>query len=358
VPSRKEIQWSQLKVGALVVAGAAILVFLIFLMSGSTGGLFSQKLVLRTYFGSAAGLKQGAPVTIEDVTVGNVKRLRLVPDRNPTPVEVTMEVGGDAFKMLHTDSVTAIAQAGVLGDSYVNISSAHATGPEPKNNAELKARQVSTIQEVVDTSQEALEQVTTMVKKTNVLMDTLNSSQGSMGKFLHDPALYNHLTQLSTNLEDVTKSISQGKGSLGKLVKDDTFYTKLNAAVDQLHDITAGLNEGKGTAGKLLKDESLYNNLNTAAANANKLLEGINKGEGAMGKLAKDPEFAKKLDSAVTNLNTILSGINEGKGTLGQLAQNRAVYDNLNATLAESHDLVKAIRQDPKKYLVIHLKLF
>ena len=50
--------------------------------------------------------------------------------------------------------------------------------------------------------------------------------------------------------------------------------------------------------------------------------------------------------------------INEGKGTIGQLAQNRAVYDNLNATLQESHNLVKAIRENPKQYLVIHLKIF
>jgi phospholipid/cholesterol/gamma-HCH transport system substrate-binding protein len=358
VPSRKEIQWSQLKVGALVVAGAAILIFLIFLMSGSTGGLFSKKLILRTYFSSAAGLKQGAPVTIEDVTVGNIKRLRLVPSRNPYPVEVTMEVGGDAVSMIHTDSITSIAQAGVLGDSYVNISSAHATGPIPKNNAELKARTVSTIQQVVDTSQEALEQVTLLMKKSNVLIDSLNSKEGSAGKFIHDPELYDHLTQLSANIESLTKSINQGQGTLGKLVKDDTLYTKLNSTVDQMHDITAGLSEGKGTAGKLLKDETLYNNLNTAVANTNKLLEGINKGEGALGKLAKDPEFAKKLDNTVTNLNSILSGINEGKGTLGQLAQNRAVYDNLNATLAESQQLVKAIRENPKQYLVIRLKVF
>ena len=39
-------------------------------------------------------------------------------------------------------------------------------------------------------------------------------------------------------------------------------------------------------------------------------------------------------------------------------AQNRAVYDNLNATLQESHNLVKAIRENPKQYLVIHLKIF
>ena len=37
VPSRKEIQWSQLRVGALVLAAMAVLIGLIFLMSGSIG---------------------------------------------------------------------------------------------------------------------------------------------------------------------------------------------------------------------------------------------------------------------------------------------------------------------------------
>ncbi len=93
MPSRKEIQWSQLKVGALVLAAMAVLVVLIFLMSGSSGGLFARKLVLRSYFANAAGLKNGAPVTLEGVTIGNVIRIRVVSDRNPTPVEVTMRVG-------------------------------------------------------------------------------------------------------------------------------------------------------------------------------------------------------------------------------------------------------------------------
>lgn len=358
MPSRKEIQWSQLKVGALVVAGAAILIFLIFLMSGSTGGLFSRKIILRTYFASASGLSRGGPVTIEDVTVGNITKIRLVPSHSPTPVEVTMRIGGDAIDMLHTDSVTSIAQAGVLGNNYVNINSEHATGPEPKNNDILPSRSVTSIQQVVDTSQDALQQATLVMKKVNVLMDSLNSSEGSAGKLLHDPALYNHLAQLSANLETVTRNINRGNGTLGKLIHDDTLYNKLNSTVDQLHQITAGLNEGKGTAGKLLKDDSLYNNLNSAVSNTNKLIAGINNGQGGLGKLAKDPRFAAQLDGAVSNLNSLLSGINAGKGTIGQLAVNRAVYNHLDATLDEAHQLVKAIHQDPKKYFVIRLKLF
>ncbi len=60
MPSRKEIQWSQLKVGALVLAAIVVLIGLIFLMTGSSGGLFAHKIVLRSYFPNAAGLKEGA----------------------------------------------------------------------------------------------------------------------------------------------------------------------------------------------------------------------------------------------------------------------------------------------------------
>jgi phospholipid/cholesterol/gamma-HCH transport system substrate-binding protein len=77
-----------------------------------------------------------------------------------------------------------------------------------------------------------------------------------------------------------------------------------------------------------------------------------------LGKLAKDPEFAGKLDSTVTSLDTLLKGINEGKGTLGQLAQNRTLYDHTDQTMDEAQKLVKAIRENPRKYLVIQLKIF
>ena len=157
MPSRKEIQWSQLKVGALVLLAVAILIFLVFLMSGSTGGLFASKLILRTYIDNASGLKNGAPVTLEGVTIGNVKRIRVVPSRSPKPVEVTMQIGERSVPFLHVDSTTVIAQAGVLGDSFVDITSKGATGPPPSNNAELRSVDTPSIQEVVNSSEAALQ---------------------------------------------------------------------------------------------------------------------------------------------------------------------------------------------------------
>ena len=336
----------------------AVLVGLILAMSGSTGGLFARKLLLRSYFENAAGLKDGAPVTLEGVTIGNVIHVRVVPDRNPTPVEVTMRVGYEFLRDLHTDSTASIAQAGVLGDSYVDISSAHATGPPPANDAELKTSGSPSIQDVIRTSEDSITQVQSLTKKLEILTDSLNSKRGTVGTLINDPEMAHKVTVIATDLEAITSAIASGKGSLGKLVNDDTLYAHLNSSVDKLDQITTALNDGKGSAGKFLKDDSLYNNLNSTVSNANQLVAEINAGKGSIGKLARDPEFAKKLDDTVTRLDSILTTVDEGKGTIGQLLKNRSVYDHADETLDQTQKLVKSIRDDPKKYLIIRLKVF
>lgn len=358
MPSRKEIQWAQLRVGALVLLAMVVLVALIILMSGSTGGLFARKIVLRSYFENASGVKDGAPVTLEGVTIGNVVHVRVIPSRDPTPVEVSYRVGAEFLQDLHTDSTASIAQAGVLGDSFLDISSLHATGPQPANNAELKTAGSPSIQDVIRTSQVSIIEVQTLTRKIGLLVDSLNSKKGTIGELINDPALAHKITQMVADLESITGSIANGKGSLGKLIKDDTLYERANSAIDRVDKITVGLDEGKGTAGKLLRDDALYNNLNKAVSNANELLAEINAGKGAIGVLAKDPAFAKKLDDTVTRLDNILTGVDEGKGTLGQLAQNRSLYDHADQTLDESQHLIRSIREDPKKYFIIRLKVF
>jgi len=358
VPSRKEIQWSQLRVGALVSSALAVLVGLIILMSGSTGGLFARKLTLRCYFENAAGVKDGAPVTLEGVTIGNVTHVHVIPARNPTPVEVTMQVGEEFIHDLHVDSTGSIAQAGVLGDSYVDITSAHASGPPPANNAELKTSGSPSIQDVIRTSQDSIEEVHTLTRKIEKLVDSLNTTHGTLGSLINDPKLAQKITTIATDLQTITGAIAGGKGSLGKLITDDTLYERANSAVDKLDKITTDLNDGKGSAGKFLKDETLYDNLNAAVKNTNDLVAQVNAGKGSLGMLVKDPAFAKKLDDTVSRLDSILQGVDEGKGTLGQLAQNRSLYDHADQTMDQSQQLVKAIREDPKKYFIIRLKLF
>jgi len=358
MPSQNQIRWSQLRVGSLVAVAVAVLIFLVFLMTGSSGGLFTRKITLRSYFTNASGLKNGAPVTLEGVTVGNVTRVRIMPSRNPTPVEVTMTLNNSNAALLHTDTNAAIAQAGVLGDSYLDLDSTKATGPPPSNNAELRTTGSPSIQDVIRTSKISIEEVSVLMRKIGVLVDSLNSQKGSMGKLVNNPELYRKINHIATDLETIARATSSGKGSLGKLVNDETLYNRANSAINHLNNIAASIDEGKGSAGKLIHDDSLFKNLNAAVSNTNHMLAEINAGKGTFGKLAKDPAFAQKLDQTVTRLDNILRSVDEGKGTMGQLVNNRSLYDHTDQTMEQTGQLVSAIRANPKKYLDVHFRIF
>jgi phospholipid/cholesterol/gamma-HCH transport system substrate-binding protein len=358
MPSQKELRWSQLKVGILSLCAITALTVLIFLLAGSTGGLFSKKINLKAYFQNASGLKDGSPVTLNGVTIGNVTSVRILPNHDPDSVEVNLRVGARYLPSLHTDSTVAINTAGVLGDSFLDISSVHCSGPEPADNATLKVIPKPTIQDVVQSSQDSIQAINKIIPKMGTLIDTLNTDKGTAGMLLNDPEMARKLKMTVNELQSMTAAIASGKGTIGKLINDDDLYNKANDTIAKLDEIAAGLNRGEGSAGKLLKDDTLYKNLNTALTNTNELLAGINAGKGSLGKLAKDPALANKVEETVTHLNGILKGFEEGKGSLGQMFQNRSLYDNLDKTLNDTGQLITAIRKDPKTYLTIHVKVF
>jgi phospholipid/cholesterol/gamma-HCH transport system substrate-binding protein len=358
VPSQQEVQWSQLKVGVLVLVALAALTALIFLMSGSTGGMFTGKITLRSYFENAAGLKEGAPVNLEGVTIGNVTGIKIVAARKLTPVEVTMKIGAKYRPAVHTDSKSSLETIGVLGDTVVDIDSKRATGPPVENNGELQTNETPNLSDVIKSSQGTIEQLNTILAKVDHLADSLNSTKGSIGELINNPDLYNKAVITLNQLSQLVDTVANGKGSIGKLVADDTLYNHINDTVAKVDRLSTNLEEGKGTIGKLLKDETLANNLSQSVASANQLLADINAGKGGLGMIAKDPQFAAKLRDTVDKLDSVLNRVDSGEGTIGQLMRNPSVYNNLDQTLTESRGLIAAIRENPKKYLTFHVKIF
>ncbi len=358
MPSQQEVQWSQLKVGVLVIVALAALTALVFLMSGTTGGIFTGKITLRSYFENSAGLKVGAPVNLEGVTIGTVTTVKIVPARKLTPVEVTMKIGSKFREAVHTDSTSSLETIGVLGDTVVDINSKTATGPPVQNNGELKTNETPNLSDVIKSSQGTIEQLNTILAKVDHLADSLNSTKGSIGELINNPDLYNKAVSTLNELSQLVDTVANGKGSIGKLVADDTLYNHINDTVAKLDKMTTSLDEGKGTIGKLLKDETLANNLNESVSNANKLLADINAGKGGLGMIAKDPQFAAKLRDTVDKLDSVLNRVDSGEGTVGQLVRNPSLYNNLDQSLTETRGLIAAIRENPKKYLTFHVKIF
>jgi phospholipid/cholesterol/gamma-HCH transport system substrate-binding protein len=342
----------------VVIIALGALTALVFLMSGSTGGFFTGKITLRSYFENAAGIKVGAPVNLEGVTIGNVKAIRIVPTRKLTPVEVTMKISKKYLDALHTDSKAGLDTVGVLGDTVVDIDSKHAVGPVVKDGDELGTTENPNLSDVIKSSQGTIEQLNTILAKVDSLVDSLNTSKGSIGQLINNPDLYNKANATVDELQKVAKTVSSGQGTIGKLLTDESLYNHLNATTAKLDHITEEIDNGQGTVGKLLKDQTLYNNLNQTVNNANQLLAEINKGQGTLGMLAKDPKFEQKFRDTVDRLDSILSRVDSGEGTIGQLVRNPSVYNNADQMLTESRNLVTSIRENPKKYLTFHVKVF
>jgi phospholipid/cholesterol/gamma-HCH transport system substrate-binding protein len=357
VPSQKQLKWSQLRVGLTVLFASITLGILIFLMSGTTG-LFTPKITLKSYFDNAGGLRIGAPVRLQGVDVGNITGVRVVSDKPLTPVEIRMKVTTKYRSNMRKDSVTSLSTAGVLGETYIDIDSSHAKGPEVSNGDVLATRETPDIQDVVRASQGTLQNLDALLKRTDRVLAFVESGQGSIGKLIYDPQLYNQLANTVTEFKGIVDEIRNGQGSLGKLVSNDDAYNQLMAAVAKLNAIVDDLQQGKGTAGKLLKDAALYNNANDTIANVKKITDDINAGKGSLGKLTKDDALAKKLDNTITKLSLLTDRLEAGEGSAGKLFKDPSLYNNADQMLIETRQLVKSIRENPKTYLTFKVKIF
>ena len=359
MPSQKQLKWSQLRVGITVIVASLTLGLLLFLMSG-TAGLFTPRITLKSYFDNAQGLRAGAPVRLSGVDIGNVSQIRIVPDRDKqlTPVEVTMRVSTKYIYALRRDSVTSLDTAGVLGETYLDIDSSQAVGATARDGDTLPTQVHPDFNQVVRASQSTLQNLDALLKRADRILAFAESGKGSIGKLIYDPTLYNRFSDTVADFQKIVDEVSSGQGSLGALINRNDAYDKFLSTLDKINAVVDDLQQGKGTAGKFLKDPSLYNNANDTIANVKKMTEDINAGKGTLGKLTKDEELAKKLDNTITKLSALTTELEAGQGTAGKLFKDESLYNNADKMLVETRDLVKAVRENPKKYLSIKLHIF
>jgi phospholipid/cholesterol/gamma-HCH transport system substrate-binding protein len=359
LPSQKQLKWSELRVGITVIAASVTLAVLLLLMSG-TAGLFTPRITLHSYFDNASGLRVGAPVRLSGVDIGNVSKIRIVnvPDKRLTPVEVTMRVSTKYSFNLRRDSQTSLDTAGVLGETYLDIDSSQALGPVAQDGDTLPTQVHPDFNQVVRASQSTLQNMDTLLKRADRILSFAESGKGSLGKLIYDPTLYNRFSDTVADFQKIVDQVSSGQGSLGALISRNDAYDKFLGTLDKMNAVVDDIQQGKGTAGKFVKDPALYNNANDTLANLKKFTDDVNAGKGTLGKLSKDEELAQKVDTTITKLSELTTQLEAGQGSVGKLLKDESLYNNANQTLTEMQTLLKAFRENPKKYLSIKLHIF
>jgi phospholipid/cholesterol/gamma-HCH transport system substrate-binding protein len=328
-------------------------------MGGETG-IFVSRITLYTYFDNTQGVLVGAPVALQGLTIGNVKDVRVVPGRPLQPVQITMKVNTRYQFMLRKDTEATIETVGVLGASFVDLDSMKAKGPEVKDGDTLVSANAPGISDIVRASQGTLQNVNGLLKRLDHIVEEVETGPGTLHELLSDTTLINRIDAILGEAQGIINDVNGGKGTLGQLLKDDTLARKLNASLDKVNGMLDDINAGKGNIGLLIKDRALYDNLNQVVARGNKLMDDINSGKGTVGVLLKDEATAKKLRDTIDKLSQIADKLSDtsNPGSIGLLIQNPSAYNNADQLLTETRNLIKAVRENPKKYLTIHLKVF
>jgi phospholipid/cholesterol/gamma-HCH transport system substrate-binding protein len=302
---------TELKVGIFAIAVIIVLSYMTFKV-GSLPLLWEKGYRLYVDFEDISGLDQQSRVKIAGVEAGVVERIRLENGK----ARLTLLINPDV--KIYNDAVAFLRMSGLLGDSYLAISTGSPDRPVlksgdnivnaiPAADINMLANQMTSAASYMSELTKDLKDVFGESERTslkhsiqNIEVLTKNLKQISIEN--RDP-----LRKLIAQLDDFTEALSRtGPGILDDISNVAKHFnehgpelvTNLNDAAYELKQIigenrdafkdsmeniksisksasviTGKLERGEGTLGKLLKEDKLYDSLDKVASEAGKSLD-------------------------------------------------------------------------------------
>lgn len=358
---RKQLSWTELRVGLFVLAGIVLVVIGIFYVTGT--GALGPKYRLVTYLPEVDGLSVGAPVTVNGVEVGYVDSIAIASPLNgqaPTPdraVAVVMRLSRAFENYIRTDSSASLITEGFVGNREVTIQRGY-TGQVLKDGQEVPGREEKALAQVVERSADLLQNLNALTAQVGAMVSGVQKGQGTLGKLLTDESAYNHLNSIVGRIDQMTASVQQGEGTIGKLVASDALYQKFDSVAGRLDNVVSAVQEQKGSLGKFIYDPSIHENAREFLQNGNALLADVRAGRGTLGKLATDDSLFATWRQAGDNLKEATAYLNSRNSTAGKFFEDPQFYDNMTGAAGDLRLLLNEFRQNPSKYLRVKFSLF
>lgn len=271
--------------------------------------LFQTSREFYVVYENVVGLEAGAPVTINGMRVGKVKDLSLA-NKAGDAVLVTFIIESD-FEFSRS-SVIKIYASGIIGGNNLAVL--------PNSNDPVMARSGDTLRGELESGM-----IDGLIEKFSPIEKSLLST----------------MTKVDSVLSDVDQILDKkSKENLRKSIES------LSVAMDQLSQTATGLN--------ILVDRN-QNELDAAFKSILKTstnLETITDSIAAV----NTAQMLKDLSGSINALNTITNAMADGQGSLGALMQDKGLYDDLRTLTEDAQNLLKDIKDRPKRY--VHFSLF
>ena len=157
-----------------------------------------------------------------------------------------LEITEDLHQLVRTDSLATIETEGLVGGSYLGIGTgtdaaapvvpnATIAGKEPFDIADLMQQMGDTIKKVNDTFDDMKAEVQGTVVAIGDTVDNANALIVDVSGDLKQMAASG--AQIASDAAQIAEGIRSGKGTIGKLVNDDELYNRVTAIAKQAEDI-------------------------------------------------------------------------------------------------------------------------
>jgi phospholipid/cholesterol/gamma-HCH transport system substrate-binding protein len=278
-------------------------------------------------------------------------------------VEVQLDIRPEYLPRIREDSEVSIGSRGLIGDSFIDISPGTREAPPPKQGEFylIKSVQRPGFREIMTGANDVVANFGVLSNEFKNIVQKFNPERlgNETSGILQDvQKTLRQMDQTFRRASLLIDDLHNGQGSLGRLVSDPELYERLTQALEKFNGIAEKIQSGNGTIAKLINDPSVFDSAHETLERANLVMDRIEKGEGTLGKLSKDEALYDKTKEALENLAALAREIDEGKGTLGKLLKDPGLYNNLDQSSAEISKLLYDLRQDPKKYLTIRFRIF
>ncbi len=223
-------------IGALALFGVAV--FLI----GDRQMAFADRFEVFTEFTRVTGLQTGAVVRVAGARAGEVTEI-IPPGEPEGKFRVRLLVTEELHQLVRSDSVASIETEGLVGGSFLSISSGSAASPRAAPLSTIPGREPFQLGDL-------LQQMSDTMVKVNATIDDLRGEVETAIVAIGDTV---------ANANDVITSVSTDVKTMaasGRRVSED------------LAELTTGVREGRGTVGRLFTDDELYSHVKQIAANA------------------------------------------------------------------------------------------
>jgi phospholipid/cholesterol/gamma-HCH transport system substrate-binding protein len=294
-----ESKREQAFVGLFVLVATGLLVFVVFLLSGT---MESGNVPYHAYFKNAGGVAPGTEVHYAGgPPVGRVKKVVADP-KDPTRMEIDFDVSPDV--PVKTDSAVTITSSSPLGDNFLGIIPGTAAAPRAPKNSTVKAIDFTSLDDI-----KAM--LATLGPSATKLLDNMNDRVA---------ALQITIDRVNDLLNDQNRAhISGTMANLDGMLQEDR--PLVHSTLGHVNDASA-------------KMSPLIDNLQKATTQANDVLAHVD----AM--LAEDrPDIHQavvNLRQALASVNTLTDQLNHtmdaNAENLDEIIDNlRHVTDNLNS---------------------------